>query len=156
MSRFTCHVSHFTCHVSHFFFFGLKWWSLLVEGLSSTGLPCLVFFSNMMIFLWGVQSISLVIGSNGFSGILSDVDGSATVNSSRCFQAILLNLRGFGQAWLGLPATQMWDNFFFHAMDQLGRSGLVVAMSIYLCKTTHGGKGHFYGDFFGLQRTIQS
>ena len=46
MSRVTCHVSHVACHVSHFFFFFFfwtKWWSLSVEGLSSTGLPRLVY-----------------------------------------------------------------------------------------------------------------
>ena len=45
VSRVTCHVSHVTCymsrvtcHVSHVtFFFFIKWWSLSVEGLLSTG-----------------------------------------------------------------------------------------------------------------------
>ena len=42
VSHVTCHVSHVTCHMSHvtFFlllFFWTKWWSLLVEGLLSTG-----------------------------------------------------------------------------------------------------------------------
>ena len=41
VSRVTCHVSRVTCHVSFFlllfFFFWTKWWSLLVEGLLSTG-----------------------------------------------------------------------------------------------------------------------
>ena len=45
MLHVTCHVSCVTCHVSHvtfFFFFWAEWWSLSVEGLSSTGLPRLV------------------------------------------------------------------------------------------------------------------
>ena len=47
--RVTCHVSRVTCHVSFFYFiylfifFMTKWWSLSVEGLSSTGLSRLVF-----------------------------------------------------------------------------------------------------------------
>ena len=46
MSSVTCHVSRVTCHFFIFFIFFLrtKWWSLSVEGLSSTGLPRLVFF----------------------------------------------------------------------------------------------------------------
>ena len=47
MLRVTCHMSRVTCHVSLFLFFSFflrtKWWSLSVEGLSSTGLPRLVF-----------------------------------------------------------------------------------------------------------------
>ena len=59
VSHVMCHVSHVTCHVSHvtcqvsqlfflfffliFFLFRTKWWSLSVEGLSSTGLPSLVY-----------------------------------------------------------------------------------------------------------------
>ena len=35
VSRVTCHMSHVTCLMS--IFFVLKWWSLLVEGLLSTG-----------------------------------------------------------------------------------------------------------------------
>ena len=57
MSRVTCHVSHVTCHffiffffffflIFFFFFFRTKWWSLSVEGLSSTGLPRLVLEST--------------------------------------------------------------------------------------------------------------
>ena len=39
MSHVTCPMSHVTCHMSLFFllFFWTKWWSLLVEGLVSTG-----------------------------------------------------------------------------------------------------------------------
>ena len=41
MSRVTtCHVSRVTCHIYiyiYIFFFFTKWWSLLVEGLLSTG-----------------------------------------------------------------------------------------------------------------------
>ena len=43
MSHIMCHVSHVTCHLSHVtlfyssFLFRTKWWSLLVEGLLSTG-----------------------------------------------------------------------------------------------------------------------
>ena len=37
VSRVTCHMSRVTCHMSPFFFFLTKWWSLLVEGLLSTG-----------------------------------------------------------------------------------------------------------------------
>ena len=36
VSRVTCHMSRVICHVSQFFFW-TKWWSLLVEGLLSTG-----------------------------------------------------------------------------------------------------------------------
>ena len=55
MSRVTCHMSRVTCHMSRaiylfffiylfiFFFVRTKWWSLSVEGLSSTRLPRLVF-----------------------------------------------------------------------------------------------------------------
>ena len=75
MSRVTCHVSRVTCHMSrvnffffylfiylfiYFFFFRTKWWSLSVEGLSSTGLPRLVIkhiiffliFSSKIFLLW--------------------------------------------------------------------------------------------------------
>ena len=44
MSHVTCHVSHITCHtsrvrchMSHFLLLLIKWWSLSVEGLLSTG-----------------------------------------------------------------------------------------------------------------------
>ena len=47
MSHVTCHMSY-SCvayHVSHviFLFFQTNWWTLLVEGLLSTGLPRLVY-----------------------------------------------------------------------------------------------------------------
>ena len=54
MSRVTCHMSRVTCHMSCVtcqFFFLIKWWSLSVEGLSSTGLPCLVFHVKMILII---------------------------------------------------------------------------------------------------------
>ena len=67
VSCVTCHVSRVTCHMSRvtfffillllllfylfiFFFFLTKWWSLSVEGLSSTGLPRLVSRKHVDIF----------------------------------------------------------------------------------------------------------
>ena len=56
MSRVTCHVSRFTCHVSnvtcHIFF--IKGWSLLVDGLLSTG-P-----NPSSLFLWTLWSMDAV------------------------------------------------------------------------------------------------
>ena len=52
MSGIPCHASHVTCHLSHFTFFSFflffKWWSLLVEGLLSTGLTPSSFKSYYM------------------------------------------------------------------------------------------------------------
>ena len=85
MSHDTCHVSRVTCHVSRvtfffyflfyfffflffffifyfffylFIFFLTKWWSLSVEGLSSTGLPRLVFLHTDNEVSARVRSIS--------------------------------------------------------------------------------------------------
>ena len=48
VSHVTCHMPRVTCHVSHLFlfFFLTKWWSLLVEGLLSTGLTPSSFLTN--------------------------------------------------------------------------------------------------------------
>ena len=71
VSQVTCHMSRVTCHVSHvtfcliiiffkfffiylfiyLFFFWTKWWSLSVEGLSSTGLPRLVFVHRHFLYI---------------------------------------------------------------------------------------------------------
>ena len=76
MSRVTCPVSCVTSYVSRFFlflflfflfiylfffFFRTKWWSLLVEGLSSTRLPRLVYislnFTLLYKFFWFQESL---------------------------------------------------------------------------------------------------
>ena len=50
MSRVTCHMSRVTCHMAHFFFLTM-WWSLLGEGLLSTGPTLSSFFLYNLIFI---------------------------------------------------------------------------------------------------------
>ena len=88
MSHVACHVSHVMCHVSHFFFiyiyffcFLTKWWSLSVEGLSSTGLPRLVFwwigffcYSSLWQYCWA--SLRPYPNAPHRSSLLLSVNGS--------------------------------------------------------------------------------
>ena len=49
MSHVTFHVSHVMCHMYLFLFFWTKCWSLLVQGLLSTG-PRLVYIPKLLYF----------------------------------------------------------------------------------------------------------
>ena len=55
MSNVKCHMSRVTCHVSLFFFFlfWIKWWSLSVEGLLSTGpTPSSLYSFSLSLISW--------------------------------------------------------------------------------------------------------
>ena len=73
VSRVTCHVSHVTCHVSRvtcffFCFFWIKWSSLSVEGLLSTGPTPSSFISYIVIgsFNGLLTSFNIAKGSHIF------------------------------------------------------------------------------------------
>ena len=133
MPRVPCHVSHVTCH--NFFlllFFRTKWWSLSVEGMSSTGLPRLVLMTithdiDIMVQsplqLYGRHASSLKAWTPAVPKTVPRVEENPNRQSLNYWPRT--SLPTVLHQWFFIRSGRD-----FHQLGPLGRVGLVVPMSV--------------------------
>ena len=115
MSCVTCHMSHVTCHMScvaiiFSFLFRTKWWSLLVEGLLSTGSTP----SSFLIYLRKMAEVNSKVAFHQYATILL-----ALICSVHCRNILLL-------IWLENPSAINRCCLFRHLFTVVSMSWISV------------------------------